>query len=316
MLIWASATFFSCSGKESVEYAGSGVSNIGFSTLMTRAGLVATPSALADAGGFDVWVYSHEGMWSSGSEKSALLEEETVTGSNGGTVWTYASPVMWPRSERVSFFAYGPAGSADVTEVPGGVPTLTYSIDSDPMDQTDLLIADHIHDQFGAFYARDKPVTIKFAHALSQVKFSASYAAFTTSTVKITSVVFKNVYCKGSTSLVSPVTWVVDTGYTDEYILEVGAGLKDVNITAARQNISAPDGMLYVMPQTLPGTAEIVATFTVGDVELSYAGNVPSPTTFVPGQSYNFHLRIEGDMLLIFCGSLDPTTGGSDWGNY
>ncbi len=307
LALMAAATF-SCS-KEGVVSNGSS-SCIDFSTLLTRGSVISDPLGLAQAGGFSVWAYNHTGSWSTNPAKAPLLENETVTSADGND-WSYGPPVYWLNDNHVSFFAYAPAGSAIVNgATPLGVPVIDFTVASNPLNQKDLTIATQQYDQFGPYYANNKPVNLFFNHALSMVRFSALTTGGIIEEVKVKKVVLKNIYYAGSTSLQAPVNWTIDTFAVNDYTLEAAKGLKDIALTTASQDISSDNGLLFLLPQTIDRSSddiEMTVTLTIGDVEVSYTSPLFSPMAWVAGRAYNYQIAVDKSSIQVIVIDSDIT---------
>ena len=302
--------------KEIVETKGGKGSGIGFTTLLTRGTAIDDAAGVANAGGFNVWAYSHTGSWSTALSKTIIIDND-VSGSYGhvtsadGITWDYGTPREWPggAGEVVSFFAYAPAGSATVGYDVNEVPVVTYTVSSVIANQTDLLVANPVLDCTGP-----DPVTMGFSHALSRIHFSALKAPEVLEEIKITSVIFNNVYSEGSAPLQLPVVWDVDytPGKVSSYTVSILNGvLNDVALTDAGQPIS--NGMLFLMPQTLLTDAEMTVTFTVDGEILSWTGVLAAPyrEEWEPGKSYNYQLFIDGESVQVIV--IDSEISLEDW---
>lgn len=315
--LMAAAVLTSC-GTERVDTRGGENTEIGFATHLTRGSEIANAAGVAAEGGFSVWAFQHTGTWSTASDKVIFIDNTGlgyghVTGNAAGTEWNYGPPKYWPAGKMISFFAYTPHGCAmpDGTDA-AGVPAITYEVPDEVANQKDLMIAAPVLDATGP-----NPVNEVFHHALSRITFSACKADLMPGEVKITTIGLKNIRYRGSTTLQTPVSWAVDThtynyALFDDLLLDVtlGAGAN------AAQNVTAPNGAMFLMPQELNGSEEIIVLFTAEGMELSWSGTIPAPAAWLPGKSYNYRLLIDGDMVVIVCGQLEPLEDGSDWGDF
>lgn len=307
--------FVSCS-EGIVEIKEEQPSDIRFSTLLPKASSINSTSSLAQKGGFNVWAYSHSGSWDPIITRTPLLDNTTVTSTDGVT-WGYESPVPWPESENVSFFAYGPAGSAtivDNAQEATGAPVIQFTVNDSPALQTDLLISSAITNQTGANYGYNNAVNINFYHALSQIKFSALLSGEFDKEVKITQIVFRNIYNEGETVLQTPVEWEVNTSSTKNYTLTTANGLSTNALSSVPQEISNANGMLFMLPQTIErinNVPEMEVTLTVGGVAVSYTVPIFSTAAWLPGRTYNYQLIVFRDSLQVIM--TDSETTLTDW---
>ena len=305
---------------------------INFTTpaLAVRGTATTSPAQLAAEGGFDVWAYIHTGVWNStaASAKTSLLEEVSVTSTDNAATWTYrnGNTVEWPtNSDYVSFFAYGPAGAVTaISSDTHGTPLITYTVDDDPADQIDLLIAADKTNQKGYEYTLSgAKVGMGFKHALSQIKFSASYASErmtppeTAPVVKLTNLALKNVYNTGTVPMTSPIVWTADTGTATDYAFSiVDNTLEDIELDGTQQNVIPADiGFLFLIPQPTVGRTggdmEIEVTFDIEGSLFSYTSPIVMPAAgWLPGKSYDYQIALTDDVLKIIVIdndlSLDP----------
>ena len=275
--------------------------NIGFELLLTRGAGIGNAKSVADAGGFNVWGYSYYttlGNWvtTTSSGRSALFRNDVVTGSPDGLTWSYGTPVEWPAGKMVTFFAYGPLNSANVTGYDDDVPVITFAVDTNPNSQTDLLIAAPMYDRTGP-----SPVALSFDHALSQIKFSALKAQEVVAEVKITGIELKNIYYKGTTPL-DIIGWTPETGVRNFALSTASGTLQNITLTKNDQLLSTASGTMFLMPQTLnrvTNKPELSVTFTVDGQPLRWTGAVPPPSVWLPGRSYIYQLCIDGESVQV-----------------
>ena len=301
--------------KEVIETRGGNEAGIGFTTLGTRGNMIAGALDVAQAGGFNVWGYRYAGYWPAAT-KTLLFNNVTVTSADNGATWSYGSPIDWPIGQKVSFFAYAPAsGATAVGSDVNGIPIIDFTVDNNPANQKDFLIANQMLDRTGP-----SPVNVHFEHALSHIRFSALKAASVTEDIRITNIELKNLYFSGTTTLQTPVAWTVNTTAVKNYsVASSSGGLQNVALTTSTQLISLPAGILFLMPQALQRASdapEMVVSFTADGVPLSYSCPLFSPAEWKPGKTYTYQLAVnDTHIVLILCGELESTTVGS-WGDY
>ena len=323
--------------RESVERTDGPATDgrIGFSTpdLATRGTAITTIQQLA-YDGFYVWAYVHTGAWTgtAAAAKTPLLTEEHVTSTDNGNTWTYQNTAEWPdNSDYVSFFSYAPAGA--VTEPLSydshGTPVIEFTVDDQVADQIDLFIASDLSNQKGYEYTlNDDKVGLHFKHALSQIKFSASYASEKMTPtlpgevapkVKLTNLVLKNVYNSGTVPMTSPIVWT-PTGTTTDYDFSIEDDtLEDIELDGEQRNVIPADlGSLFLIPQPVVGRTvgdmEIEVTFDIDGGTLSYSSPIVMPDAgWLPGKSYDYQIALtdEGIKVIVIDNSLNLDPWGT-----
>lgn len=299
----------SCS-KGTVETRDDELTHINFATVLSRASTISSGLDLAQAGGFTVWAYNYSGLWNTASTRASLMDKVQVTSADGIS-WVYGSPVYWPVGDHVSFFAYGPAGAA----TPAGtneqhIPLIDFTVNDSPATQTDLFIATQTIDQTGVEHTNGKPVNMLFNHALSQIKLSAILSGNFAEEVKVTRVVFRNIYYQGQAAAQMPVSWSVNTAGVKNYQLNTTNGLLDVPLSTTVQPIVSSDGMMFLLPQQIGRAVNqpvMDVTLTIGSTTVSYT--IPGFATehWLPGKSYNYQLVVSEDDLQIIVIDSDIT---------
>lgn len=302
--------------KETVE-SGSD-SGIGFFTLLTRGNAVVNPADVAAAGGFRVWGYKHSGNWPA-AVSSTIFNGTYVTSDDNGATWSYSGAYgVWPARDNVSFFAFAPAGIAGSgIDDSQAVPVVGFSVDNDPASQGDLLIAHQVLNRRGP-----DPVEVIFEHALSRISFSARKTIETVGDVYVASLELRNIYYTGSAPLLTPVSWTVNPA-TTQYTLSTTNGLladTAPSLTTSWQTISTSDGIMFLMPQTLAPTAELVITFWYSGPLTSreFTSTINLSEVFPAwetGTPYNYQLLFDGEVVVVIGATLQSITSG-DWGQY
>lgn len=309
------AALVSCEG-EYIERSGDGA-GISFATYLTRGTSIANAEGVADAGGFSVWAYSHTGPWNTAMDKTIIIDNTNsgyahVTGVDGGSgiTWNYGTTQAWPQNKNVSFFAYAPYGSA-VWSGGVGVPEITYEVPIAVGSQKDLMIATQQIDRTSS----PNPVNMVFNHALSRIKFSALKSSdWNDKEIIIESVELKNICYKGTVSLQTPISWAVDNVNKRNFTVSTGNGLLSTSLDVQATELTTSDGMLFLMPQTIPSDALMIVRYTIDGNAIMWQGSIPSsPGAWLPGKSYNYKLLIDGELVMIICADLESVTPGGDW---
>ncbi len=319
------AAALSCTGERVVTPDDGESRRINFSTRLegepiTRGAVLSDPAGLAARGGFDVWALSHPALWNTNPAKTALLDNVKVTGADSGSglVWSSAATAEWPHDRYVSFFAYGPAGSATVgTPSSAGSPTLSFEVNGSVAAQTDLVVAKPIFDQTGAGYSGSKPVPLIFGHALCRIVISGVLLNGTGRSVSVKSVTLGGLYHTGSIDLgARTLAWNVDDTSTTSYTLTAGSELADVPLSATAANLTTATGYMFLVPQTLERAAGLdptmQVTLTEQGAETVYPSLVFSPAEWLPGKSYNYQLVVDGDQVRLVLVSVDDLAL-TDW---
>ncbi len=269
--------------------------------------------------GFSLWAYQHTGFWASTQNSDILLNNTGnghahVTGNSAGTTWSYGTPVLWPSNKQVSFFAYAPHNAATSVYAPGApqVPIITYEVSGTAGNQGDLIISEALLDKTGPTAA-----SMTFYHALSRIEVSAIRSSHLHEPVYIKRVEFKNLYNTGTVALDTPILWTLNGAANNNYILSVSGGtLMDVAVGDTYASLlPSPGSALLLMPQPLAGRS-IAVTFTVGDIEFEWEGQIPSPLNWEPGMIYDYKLEIGGEMVTVTCSELEPAYSGANWNEY
>lgn len=325
LLTLTSLIVASCAPESHTE-KGSGAS-INFAThITTRGSNLIGASGLADKGGFKIWAYSHDDKWNTNPDKTALMDNVTVTGAAGGTVWNYGEPMNWPENKYVSFFAYGPTTNAATlnAETAQGKPMIDFTVTATAASQVDLLIASPVYDQLGVMYSTDRSVGIHFNHALSRINFSAMRLNTNSEDkreINVKEIRLNGLYSKATAPLASPVEWTLDNTVTASYTVNVSTStLTEVELTEKPEDISTATGQLFLLPQqlareegkdpTMDVTLQIVENEKSS--EMKYNSVVFSPTTWEAGKSYNYQIVVDGNDLKVIL--IDSNLELAPWG--
>ena len=243
--------------------------------------------------------------------------------NKGGGKWDYNTAtdmVYWP-NEAMNFYAVTPSSNSNYS-FNGGL--LTYTVPTDNSKQIDLMTAKAANQ---TKTTNKGVVNLQFQHALSQVVFKAITKSSNLS-VEIQSITIHNVNSVMTLGLNGTAT--APAAKYANYGLGMG-GTKTVAVTDASKavNLTAADGALMLVPQTLTGwtdktstTAadaahqayiEIVCritsktsagvTYLVGTATAYDKTCVSLPATWEAGKRYVYTLQ--------FGGGKDPNTGAN-----
>lgn len=279
-------------------------------------GSVVTNTELTSMGVFGS--YTGTSSWN-GTTAPNYFYNQAVAKS--GAVWSYSPVKYWPVApNKISFFAYAPhstdaavAGKMTLsTAAATGAPTLTYTVESTPADQVDLLYA-VLKDQ----QKQSTPLNFAFGHAMAKVSFSALLKSGEEAkdyTATITEVKITDVKNKGTLNLETGAwTTTADKG---SYTLTPTTGLKadasnlvfETSETTdfSARTLTADNGYLFLMPQTLASGAKLTVKYTltsgsftetvVKDIDLSTL-LINGAAAWGKGKSVEYRLTIEGKFM-------------------
>lgn len=239
--------------------------------------------------------------------------------------WESAPLFYWP-IETVDFYAYAhndpfsgsrttpytlPEGFDDVAGVntavttPGAPPKFAMTVDAYPHFQVDLLLA---MPQLGKTKSATA-VNMLFKHMMTKILFSARVKVPTSAEnpIKITDIKLLNVYDSGEIEMNAAKEWTVNTTAPKRkywlHIIDTPNGNKelvDKALTTSYQMLSTPEGVLLLLPQTLPQDARIEVTFRAGNqppVTFSVALPISSPV-WEKGKALNYQIEIDNGVYI------------------
>lgn len=277
LLASAMALLSGCSNENSTDEELLPTSAIRFSTYLAaeEAGRgTVTDDALLKTNGFGVMGYLHTAETSPTYAAPDFMNKQQVTYDNGTSGWTYAPLKYWPANStaRLDFLAYAPYGNANI-QVNGS--TLTFTVNSDPAQQTDLVVATPITDASYATAATG--IQFTFAHLLSRIEFSAIAADGATSITLHSVALTGNFFSTGTVDLAAAtpvITGSTPTGQTT-YTLPTG------------------EGRLFLIP-TATATPSATIRYTAGETTTTQTVALTT-TTFKAGKSYHIRFKVSTD---------------------
>ena len=159
-----------CSQNEEIEKAVQPV-EISFNTAVSKTTRATTlvNSAFTK---FTAYAYSTTGAFADATEVNALIsgaefELKESTWGSGNSVF------YWPATDQVSFFAFSPNTTKQLSwgaAVANTAPTLTYTVEGTVEKQEDLVVAEAMNKQ-KATSGSTEAVALNFKHALTKVGF-------------------------------------------------------------------------------------------------------------------------------------------------
>lgn len=314
----ASATLLlaSCSQSEVVEMPASRA--IGFGTYVSNTARAAAQDTdleflKGDGNGFYVF-----GKYLDGSEERTVFDG-TSTGSHvtwSASSWGYSPINYWLDGKTYKFAAYGPAkvngnGTAKFDYTTNTLSIANFSADG----STDLVVAEGNNAGYtpSETTTTETPVSFKFFHALSKVKFTFVNGWRNTVTLKLSDVKIEKVANTGTltttgtlntaTTPMPSSVWAVETG-TTEY------NANDNFISPTYQEKYEVEH--FLIPQELPtGDKAIILSFTAQVNNASGSGpdlgdgagrpvtktvTIPADqiAAWEPGKAYNYTLIVDG----------------------
>lgn len=230
-----------------------------------------------------------------------VFENTKVYTSDGGTSWTYGTPLRyWVEGKTYKFAAYAPAVAAtygDIeTDFDNGALKFTNFV-SNPTNQCDLIYA--TADVPNASADQGK-VSFNFNHLLSMIKFTfksgfAEDIEVTISDLKVYGMVSTGTYNQGWTTI--PTAKVEESAPFTTIDVATAVNASDGNTNAESDDFA-------VIPQSIEeGTVTVSFTVNVanenGDLVISnkpLSAQLPA-TTWQAGNRYNYNVTISGSQV-------------------
>lgn len=271
-----------CSNENSTDEELLPTSAIRFSTYLAaeEAGRgTVTDDALLKTNGFGVMGYLQTAENSPTYAAPDFMNNQQVTYDNGTSGWTYAPLKYWPANstDRLDFLAYAPYGNANI-QVEGH--TLTFTVNSDPAQQTDLVVATP---KTNASYATASTgIQFTFAHLLSRIEFSAIAADGTTPITLHSVALTGNFFPTGTVDLAAATPGITGNTPTEQtYTLTTGEGCLFLIPTATAAPSATPSATIR---------------YSVGEDVTVIAKTVTLTTaSFEAGKSYHLRFKVSTD---------------------
>lgn len=208
---------------------------------------------------FNVWAYVYPASGSIGTPNYTCGEVFTKQGATT----TYESALIHgriPTGYTVKYWALTPETvtalgglSALPNATTSGVPSFSYTVPSSVASQTDLLVA--CTDWAGG---SSTAPALAFQHVLSGVQFYYATTGSLVSNCTIKSISVTEVKPSGTYTEGNATPWV-PSGATQSYSVS-----SNVAVTALGQTLYAGANTLMLIPQTLPSTARLQVTYSIG----------------------------------------------------
>lgn len=234
-------------------------------TGTTRATIV---SAFASGDSFGTFAYHNYNLTNT---TSTIMSNQMVTKGSDGS-WSYSPTQYWDvaTTSTYDFYAYAPHESTattaynDTTEKP----QLTYAPSTTVTNQVDLLFAEPLT----GLTSQSGDVKFDFNHALTAIQFEAKVLD-----ESVTGLLYKielqGIYASATADIDGEtIEWSYpETPTTANYSAALNFDeektYRTISSTTATTDLTPDDGVLLLLPQTLPSTALLVATLTVNGVD-------------------------------------------------
>lgn len=259
--------------NEAVENSGN-QRKIVFSSVL---GEVSTRGTIAtDLGGsIALMAYRYSGEWTGNTESPNFMYKEAAT-SLDNTNWTTATQYYWPNtSERMRFFGYAPVDAYDGTNG-----TLSAQSDLGPVTFSGFTVPTNIADQQDLLFGESpeyvcstaNTVSIAFHHILTAIQFSTTNTDGTIESIKFVGVPYSGTYTANTATGGS---WTLN---------DLPASPNEYTGTLT--------GTFFMIPQTLPATAQVVITYRDSDNYSQTLTYSLSGKTWEMGKKYVYTINI------------------------
>lgn len=266
------AILSSCS-KDLVEHSSIASSNhIHFNTYLQRSNLKQTNTDLTtlQTNGFGINAFNTANTnWDNGGNvaRTQILEHKPVHFVNG--TWSYAPPVLWPSSDKVSFFAHSPMNQNSHFTFSNDNAIIVFTQTQSRAAQADLLVAFSL-DKTKNDVNNEGKLGLTMKHVLARVGFKAKYIE----SPNIASVEVSDFVIKYSSRFKTTAT----------YLLTGPASAAEGHSRSPWVNLFPVDQQ--VQEETIAGPIAVGTTF---DYILN---DINGAVTFDPTNSRNFFLLI------------------------
>lgn len=338
--IWTAALciccFCACTGEDSIPTTpdgGKGVP-IGFTVdeSTTRAQLTTAENMNSMA----LFAYHTTGNFNAVTATPNYMFNTPVNKVNG--VWISSPTFYWPGADadRLSFFAITPVPTEDngitvtMTATTPGCPAFKIAPPTSPTQQADFCIATPVLNatydapnggaSTPAAEADKGKVPLAFAHAMTKIRFSASYTTSSSYSgddisAWVESIELTGVVGSGKVQLAQDgkYAWSENTGTSGNYKLTLAEGaLTNMPLSTTASLLSTEIGALCLIPQTIPAGAQFkVVIRTAGETEVCSC-DIPLTEGYEwkAGASLNYNPTITDidSKLNITAGNPQPTT--------
>ena len=227
----------------------------------TRGSVVNEVSAINQ---FNVWATFHK----SDSESMSYFDNVAYKKDANGVFAPVnaADEYYWPGAGNLSFVAVAntPESGFTANASNSGVESFTYTVNSDPTKQPDVMLA-----QTTVPGSTNSSVPLKFDHIMSAVNVKIGSVV----EGEIRSITFKNVYNKGE-YLVDQGVWVVDKSSVGDFTVKMEDGMfVSTGTEASGTAVNTDDAVFMMIPQNPGENAEMVVEFYDKQTQTLYSGS-------------------------------------------
>ena len=236
-----------CSGNDDTNSAAdpSGIISYTVKASPTRSSVISGTTFPTDKT-FRVWAYEE-------GSTEALIGGDIVSCTDG-SVWSTETKYYWPQGTKVNFYALYPTSlSYNIANA-----SFSYTVPTDVSQQQDVLYdvikAGKTDDNISHNSVKRYAVPLTFRHALSQVAFRASISDENSDfTVEVSGITMHNVYTSGMFNLTTR-SWG-SLSSVDNLAIGISSDAGAITYGGDPVSVTADDGMLLVIPQSLSGWA-------------------------------------------------------------
>lgn len=274
--------FASCSKNDQPEQREAAIAFSGYTgRAITKANSsLITENELGKDAVFNVYAYNTGANDFTGNEQelNVFMNKVAVTyngnGASTASNYTYSPLRYWPNDEasnKLSFFAYYPGASTNITPATNGWGAYSFTANTDPDEMEDFLFSEVAADQVYSSTNSGTPgvVNMVFHHALAMVKFKVNTDKdYTGTVITLKSLKVAAVNTKGTftPSLASPFGAWSGQGTTAEFTVYdagTGTGLALSKTAAFIPTGDEDDDAFLMVPQTLSGDVKVTVVYTV-----------------------------------------------------
>ena len=207
-----------------------------------------------------------------------------VAKDNASSTWTTGTPYYWPTGKKLTFFAWYPYNSKNLT-IPKDNNVkdtkLFYEIPEQVADQEDFMMANSYE------VSETSSVPIFFRHMLTAVKFKTSnnIPACTVKSISLKGVKYKGYHnWQAHNSII--LSWNPDAD-TRDFTLDFPNGKEVAENTETE--LTGKGETFFMMPQTLSDDAKIEVVLNDGTADFTVGASIGG-TKWEMGKTYTYHI--------------------------
>lgn len=239
------------------------------------------------------------------------LQNVKVERIDATSEWETSRTYNWTEG-KTTFFGYAPynAAGSTITSITPGAPQIDFAVNSNQIEQIDLLIASAVKNATKTPNA----ITIPMKHALTKIGFSAKLShdpseAQHINSIKVTKIEIFGVFSSGKHAMDAEAVWTdLKDIKLESSPFEVNddanklGGLSSTNLSTTYQKITLDDGYLFMIPQSFTASAKlrvyVVADWTEGNKEISFDDPIEfdlasTDLEWNQGEAINYNINID-----------------------